>query len=71
MKVEVNADRPLRDGFWWENSKSRENWASIKYERLSYFCYGCGMLGHMIQICKGKVQISEGKRTPIIWSMAK
>lgn len=37
----------------------REKWATIKYERLSDFYYGCGRLGHTSQHCGEEVVISE------------
>lgn len=40
MKVEVVVQNPLMVGFWWTNSQGVEQWASIKYECLSEFCYG-------------------------------
>lgn len=59
LKVEVEVDKPLMLRFWWTNSQGKEKWASIKYERLSDFCYGCGILGHTTQSCKEDVKQSE------------
>lgn len=61
MKVEVDVSQSLLDGFWWKNSEGKENWVSIKYERLFDFCYGCGKLRHTTQVSKEKVQMSEEK----------
>lgn len=61
MKVEVNNDNPLMPGFWWRNSKGKEQWANIKYERLSDYCYGCGKLEHTTQECREDVIRSEDK----------
>lgn len=49
------------DGFLWSVSKGQEKWASIKYERLSNFCYGCGRLGHTSSNCAEEVVMSEIK----------
>lgn len=46
LKVEVNVEKPLLAGFWWINSGDEEQWASIKYERLFDFFYGCRKLGY-------------------------
>lgn len=52
IKIEVDMIRSPIAGFCWTNSEGKENQASIKYEKLSYFCYGCGKLGHTTQACK-------------------
>lgn len=44
IKVDVNVEDPLMSGFWWTNSRSEEQWTSIKYELLSDFYYGCEKL---------------------------
>lgn len=59
MKVEVNIELPVIAGFWWINSSGEEQWASIKYERLFEFCYGCRRLGHTSQVCREEVTISK------------
>lgn len=51
IKIEVGVDAKLSAGFWWTNKRGKERWTSIKYERLSNFCYECGMLGHTSQAC--------------------
>lgn len=51
MKVEISVNQPLQTGFEWTNDKGQSRWETIKYERLSDFCYGCGRLGHTSQHC--------------------
>ena len=29
-------------------------WAKVKYEKIAYFCFGCGRLGHVVRFCKEK-----------------
>lgn len=52
IKVEVDVSKSLLAGFGWTNLEGKENWAPIKYERLSDFCYGCGKMGHTRQESK-------------------
>lgn len=59
IKVEVNVDEALMDGFRWTNLEGKEQWTSIKYERLSDFCYGRGRLGHTTQVCREDMVMSE------------
>lgn len=59
MKLEVNIELPVIAGFWWINSSGEEQCASIKYERLFEFCYGCRRLGHTSQVCREEVTISK------------
>lgn len=59
MEVDIDVNDPLMFGFWWTNSQGVEIWVSIKYERLSDFCYGCGTLGHTTQTYKEEVHMSE------------
>lgn len=69
MKTEVGVDEPLTARFWWKNVKGIKRWATIKYERFSDFCYGCGSLRHTLQACNSKIVLSEvSNRLPIYGS---
>lgn len=59
IKTKVNACSPLLPGFWWTNAKGEEKCDSIKFERLSDFCYGCGKLGHTSQFYHSEIVMSE------------
>ncbi|TYH85012.1 hypothetical protein ES332_D02G236600v1 [Gossypium tomentosum] len=48
--MEVN--KPLVDGFWVPRQNRNRVRASIKYEKLSDFCYFSGMLGPTAKSCK-------------------
>lgn len=61
IKIEINTDQSLMVGFWWTNMMGQEKWATIKYEGLLDFCYGCGRLGHMSQYCEEEVTMFEQK----------
>lgn len=58
VQVEVNAKAPIQAGLWWMNHKGKDKWTTIKYERLSNYCYGCGRLGHTSQNYNDKVIMS-------------
>ncbi|KAL0912140.1 hypothetical protein M5K25_018093 [Dendrobium thyrsiflorum] len=49
--VRVKLDIPLPLGVWVEGAAGRF-FQKIEYERISDFCYGCGMLGHVKDRCK-------------------
>lgn len=59
VKIELDVMVPLLEGFWWTCKSGVEKWATIKYERLSDVCYGCGMLGHASLSCRVSVAMSE------------
>lgn len=59
LKTKVSIHEKLSAGFWWVNERGQERWASIKYEQLSDFCYGCGCLGNTSQVCQSKIVCSE------------
>lgn len=63
MKAEVNVGEPFLSGFWWTNVKGNDKWATIKFERLSDFCYGCGKLGHTSLTYNEEIAISENDQT--------
>lgn len=59
LKVDINTGKPLLPSFWWTAANGQEKWANIRYERLSDFCYGCGVLGHSAQVCNSDIVTSE------------
>lgn len=59
MKSAKQVCEPLLAEFWWTNAKGHERWATIKYERLSDFCYGCGSLEHTSRACNLDIVLSE------------
>lgn len=70
VKVEMNIEKPLPDGFDLERPGRIAKKILLKYERLSDFCYGCGLLGHIVQACPYHVEIPvQSKYGP--WMRAK
>jgi hypothetical protein len=45
--VAVEIDKPIRRGVLLRMNKNEEPcWFQAQYERLPYFCFACGMIGH-------------------------
>lgn len=54
VRIWVDISKPLKKGFFLRRVKEEDSWVRFKYERLLDFCYGCGMVGHAVNECKGK-----------------
>lgn len=54
VRIWVDITKPLKKGFFLRRAKEDDIWISFKYERLSDFCYGCGIVGHSVNDCKEK-----------------
>jgi hypothetical protein len=51
-KVAVDLQKPLRRGVMLKTNKdSTPDWFEIQYEKLPFYCYSCGFLGHMDLEC--------------------
>lgn len=61
LKLEINIDDPLKEGFWWSGPSWEDKWAAIMYERLPELCFECGRLGHSSQRCGGELALSQVK----------
>ncbi|KAL8511697.1 hypothetical protein ACS0TY_018211 [Phlomoides rotata] len=51
IKVKVDFRKPLKAGIQLEMGTRKRVWIEFKYERLPFFRYLCGMLGHMRREC--------------------
>ncbi|PKU79366.1 hypothetical protein MA16_Dca000711 [Dendrobium catenatum] len=47
----VKLDKPLPLGVWVD-SKAGRFFQNVEYEKISSFCYDCGMIGHIKMECK-------------------
>lgn len=65
LQVDIDIAEPLMSGFKWVDSRGQEKWASIKYERLSDFCYGCGRISHTSNSCNEQVVTDEVHGSPL------
>ncbi|XP_027062606.1 uncharacterized protein [Coffea arabica] len=58
LRILVNTKTPLRRVVrlkWGDNSEAR---GILRYERLSSFCYQCGVMGHTAKVC-AKAMVAE------------
>lgn len=52
FRVDIAVNDPLSAGFFFEKMGDEEIWIQFKYEKLTDFCYTCGMLNHVTGRCK-------------------
>ncbi|MBA0568696.1 hypothetical protein Golob_006169 [Gossypium lobatum] len=57
LKVKINMSKLLRRAVKLVDKDRVETIGVIKYERLSDFCYACGLIGHSIKTCKNKMEV--------------
>lgn len=51
IQVEVNQSKPILLVFFLKNDEGVLQWIQLKYERLSNFCYNCGLIDHLDKDC--------------------
>ncbi|KAE9465341.1 hypothetical protein C3L33_02748, partial [Rhododendron williamsianum] len=54
LRVIIDITRPLKKGFFLKRREKEDLWIRFKYERLSDFCYVCGLIGHGLNDCTKK-----------------
>jgi hypothetical protein len=42
------------------NDNDGITWVDFRYENLPMFCFGCGLVGHMIENCRNSPIAAEG-----------
>lgn len=51
VRVMIDSDKVLYTSFYLPRENRVDTWVQFKYERLLGFCYNCGRLGHLSNIC--------------------
>lgn len=52
VKVSIALDKPLKRRMKLKKNEDNLCWVSFKYERISTFCFICGMIGHREKFCE-------------------
>lgn len=59
IKVELELNSPLKTGTKIKIGTEDACWIPVKYERIQYFCYWCGKLGHGYKDCEELHDVEE------------
>lgn len=51
IRVEIDVSQPLMRGLMLSVEGRSEKWVSFKFEKLPYYCYKCGIIGHRFRDC--------------------
>ncbi|XP_021749920.1 uncharacterized protein LOC110715641 [Chenopodium quinoa] len=66
IKVLVEVHKPLRRGVFLAGGNGKAKWVDIKYERLSDFCFYCGILDHTDKECTKKEE-EDDSSTEVVY----
>lgn len=64
VRVAIDIRKPLKTRFFLLRENNTMLWIQFKYERLSDFCYRCGLLGHNENFCRGIKKNTKGVLNP-------
>ncbi|XP_074364697.1 uncharacterized protein LOC141705706 [Apium graveolens] len=51
IRVALNVEKPLKRRMKLKRDSNAWNWINFKYERMSSFCFVCGIIGHLEREC--------------------
>lgn len=54
VKVMLDVNKPIKPGLCMGNHMEETTWLDFRYERLPAFCFNCGIIGHLEDVCKSK-----------------
>lgn len=64
-RVSIEIDKPLRRGVLLRMSKAEEpKWFEAQYEKLPFYCFSCGLLGHSEIKCPHPAACNEQGKLP-------
>ncbi|XP_021725922.1 uncharacterized protein LOC110693106 [Chenopodium quinoa] len=63
----IDVQKPLRRYQWMKDKSGNKVKIEFKYERLPYFCFACGIMGHSEKYCVAIPK--EGKSNKLGWGM--
>lgn len=59
IKIEIDIEQPLMRGTKLMLEGEEVKWVKFKYERLPFFCYSCGLLGHRYLDCSRRLDVEQ------------
>lgn len=64
-QVAIDIDKPLRRGVLLRMSKNEEpQWFAVQYEKLPFYCFACGVMGHSEVECDHSVERNDEGKLP-------
>lgn len=64
-QVAIDIDKPLRRGVLLRMSKNEEpRWFAVQYEKLPFYCFACGVMGHSEVECDHSVERNDEGKLP-------
>lgn len=64
-RVAIEVDKPLRRGVLLCMSKAEEpRWFAVQYEKLPFYCFACGVMGHSEVECHHPVHRNDEGKLP-------
>jgi hypothetical protein len=64
-RVAIELDKPIRRGVTLRMSRNEDpRWFQAQYEKLPYYCFACGVMGHSEVECLHPVERDEQGRLP-------
>lgn len=64
-RMAVEIDKPIRQGVLLRMNRNEEpRWFQAQYERLPYFCFACGMIGHSEVECPNPMARDDNGKLP-------
>lgn len=64
-RIAIELDKPIRRGVMLRMSRNEDPWwFQAQYEKLPYYCFACGVMGHSEVECLHPVECDEQGRLP-------